>query len=131
MTCPRQLHSLHLKLVPSFSDCVIFVCMQVKTASGKGWSGFTTWIQGGSKNEEEENDEDDKEKEVVVDDEEPPAASKPAQSGLPKPAGGRYGALGGDTAAKPQPTKQQWDDDDGWGDWGWGDSNGTGNKKDS
>lgn len=107
--------------------------MQVKTASEKRWTGFTTWIQGGSKNEEEEEEEEEnEEKEVVVDDEEPSPAPKPAQSGLPKPAGGHYGALGGDTTAtksKPQPAKQQWDDDD-WGDWGWGDSNGT-SKKDS
>ena len=106
--------------------------LQVKTASGKGWT--SQWVQGGNKNEEEMEQEEDEEEEeeVEVDDEEPPA-SKPAQSSLPKPTGGRYGALGGDTAApksKPEPAKQ-WDDED-WGDWGWGDSNGSSsNKKDS
>ena len=44
--------------------------MQVKTASGKGWTGFTTWVQGGNKNEEEMEQEEDEEEEeeVEVDD---------------------------------------------------------------
>ena len=149
----RPSNRQHVELSQSASNqgdavfCCVTVGMsvpvpQVKNASEKGWADFTSWVQGKGKDkveeeemEEEVEEEEDEEEEELKENKKRQLAEGTAlprnemKPTLPKPAGGRYGSLGGGaTTAHKKPVSAQWSDD--WGDWGWGDTSGGSSKKD-